>query len=109
MASLLPTTSRYEWYRRKGIVDLPYPRIDARRRGALTKSMRALDLADVTPMIAKPFSPGQRVSGRGSGARAPVIRQGVDRLVHQRQLRRSAAGCAGAACGAQAGRDTSRA
>ena len=35
---------------------------------------------------------GQRVSGRGGRARAPDVRQGDDRIVHQRQLRRSARG-----------------
>jgi 3-isopropylmalate/(R)-2-methylmalate dehydratase large subunit len=45
------------WYREKGIVDLPYPRIapgpDA--RFAIDESFA---LGDVAPMIAKPFSPG---------------------------------------------------
>jgi 3-isopropylmalate/(R)-2-methylmalate dehydratase large subunit len=47
----------YEWYRHKGVVDLPYPRVtpggDARYEIDET-----LDLTDVRPMIAKPFSPG---------------------------------------------------
>jgi homoaconitase/3-isopropylmalate dehydratase large subunit len=45
------------WYRAKGIVDLPYPPVqpgvDARYEMDET-----LDLSDVRPMIAKPFSPG---------------------------------------------------
>ena len=45
--------------------------------------------------------PRQRVSGGGGRARAHHVRQGDDRLVHQRQLRRSAAGGARAARGAR--------
>ncbi|MDQ3213817.1 MAG: aconitase family protein, partial [Acidobacteriota bacterium] len=46
-----------EWYRNKGLADLPYPLI---RPGAdaVYAIDEAVDLADVTPMIAKPFSPG---------------------------------------------------
>ena len=46
-----------DWYRRKGIVDLPYPRISpgAEARYAIDE---AIDLEAVRPMIAKPFSPG---------------------------------------------------
>ena len=46
-----------EWYRQKGIVDLSYPRI---RPGADAQYDidERLDLGDVRPMIAKPFSPG---------------------------------------------------
>ena len=46
-----------EWYRRKGITDLPYPPI-----GPGVEASYALDetveLGEVKPMIAKPFSPG---------------------------------------------------
>ena len=46
-----------EWYRRKGIGDLPYPLV---RPGAdaIYAIDETLDLSDVRPMIAKPFSPG---------------------------------------------------
>ncbi len=46
-----------DWYRQKGIADLPYPRIAAgeNARYAIDES---LDLSQVMPMIAKPFSPG---------------------------------------------------
>jgi homoaconitase/3-isopropylmalate dehydratase large subunit len=47
----------YEWYRRKGIVDLPYPRVRAGDEAAYEID-ETFDLADVRPMIAKPFSPG---------------------------------------------------
>jgi 3-isopropylmalate/(R)-2-methylmalate dehydratase large subunit len=47
----------YEWYSRKGVTALPYPRIapGARARYEIDET---LDLSDVRPMIAKPFSPG---------------------------------------------------
>ncbi len=47
----------YEWYRRKGVTALPYPRI-APGMGAHYEIDESIDLADVRPMIAKPFSPG---------------------------------------------------
>ena len=94
------TRSRYDWYRQKGIATLPYPRIapgaDARvrdRRSSRSDRRAADDRQAVQP--------GQRVSGRGGRARAHHVRQGDDRIVHQRQLRRSAAGGAGAARGAR--------
>ena len=46
-----------EWYRRKGIVDLPYPRMTP-GQDAIYEIDETLDLVDVRPMIAKPFSPG---------------------------------------------------
>jgi 3-isopropylmalate/(R)-2-methylmalate dehydratase large subunit len=52
-----PDATTYDWYREKGIPELPYPAIvpgdDARY--AIDES---LDLSAVVPMIAKPFSPG---------------------------------------------------
>ena len=47
----------YDWYRRKGVVDLPYPRIAA-GADAVYEIDETLDLREVRPMIAKPFSPG---------------------------------------------------
>ena len=46
-----------EWYRRKGIADLPYPRVTPGVDAAYEID-ETIDLADVRPMIAKPFSPG---------------------------------------------------
>jgi 3-isopropylmalate/(R)-2-methylmalate dehydratase large subunit len=46
-----------EWYRRKGIVALPYPEITPGAEAHYDID-ETLDLADVRPMIAKPFSPG---------------------------------------------------
>ena len=47
----------YEWYRRKGITDLPYPPITAGEE-AVYEIDETIDLVEVRPMIAKPFSPG---------------------------------------------------
>jgi 3-isopropylmalate/(R)-2-methylmalate dehydratase large subunit len=46
-----------EWYRRKGITRLPYPRVVAGADAKYEIDER-LDLDAVRPMIAKPFSPG---------------------------------------------------
>jgi 3-isopropylmalate/(R)-2-methylmalate dehydratase large subunit len=46
-----------EWYRLKGIADLPYPSI-APGVDAVFEIDEAFDLSAVQPMIAKPFSPG---------------------------------------------------
>jgi 3-isopropylmalate/(R)-2-methylmalate dehydratase large subunit len=45
------------WYRAKGMNDLPYPGLQPGDR-ARYEVDETLDLRDVTPMIAKPFSPG---------------------------------------------------
>jgi len=45
------------WYRTKGIANLPYPRV-APGADAVYAIDETLDLSDVRPMIAKPFSPG---------------------------------------------------
>ena len=57
-----------------------------------TRSTKSCRSTDVVPMIAKPFSPGNAFPAGGGRARANHVRQGADRLVHQRQLRRSAPG-----------------
>jgi 3-isopropylmalate/(R)-2-methylmalate dehydratase large subunit len=45
------------WYRAKGISDLPYPAIQPGPE-AIYELDETLDLSDIAPMIAKPFSPG---------------------------------------------------
>jgi 3-isopropylmalate/(R)-2-methylmalate dehydratase large subunit len=52
-----PDDATYAWYREKGMTDLPYPAI---RPGAnaVYAIDETLDLSEVVPMIAKPFSPG---------------------------------------------------
>jgi 3-isopropylmalate/(R)-2-methylmalate dehydratase large subunit len=52
-----PDEITYEWYRRKGVTDLPYPAFGP-GVDAVFDLDESLDLADVRPMIAKPFSPG---------------------------------------------------
>jgi len=47
----------YAWYASKGVRDLPYPRIGP-GADARYEIDETLSLADVQPMIAKPFSPG---------------------------------------------------
>jgi 3-isopropylmalate/(R)-2-methylmalate dehydratase large subunit len=47
----------YEWYRRKGLTGLPYPPVTP-GADAVYAIDETIDLADVRPMIAKPFSPG---------------------------------------------------
>ena len=45
------------WYRAKGISDLPYPRVAA-GADARYEIDETLDLSEIAPMIAKPYSPG---------------------------------------------------
>jgi len=45
------------WYREKGMTDLPYPPVRA-GANAVYEIDESFHLGDVTPMIAKPFSPG---------------------------------------------------
>jgi 3-isopropylmalate/(R)-2-methylmalate dehydratase large subunit len=52
-----PDDITYAWYRAKGIADLPYPPF-APGADAVYAIDETIDLADVMPMIAKPFSPG---------------------------------------------------
>jgi 3-isopropylmalate/(R)-2-methylmalate dehydratase large subunit len=52
-----PDEVTYAWYRAKGITDLPYPPF-APGADAVYAIDETIDLADVMPMIAKPFSPG---------------------------------------------------
>ena len=54
-------------------------------------------------MIAKPFSPGNAFPAEEVARGAPHVRQGDDRIVHQRQLRRSAVRRARRSRGARAG------
>ena len=46
-----------DWYRRKGITELPYPRTVAAERVAWDID-ETLDLSELVPVIAKPFAPG---------------------------------------------------
>jgi 3-isopropylmalate/(R)-2-methylmalate dehydratase large subunit len=46
-----------DWYRRKEITDLPYPRFEPGERVAWEID-ETLDLSELVPLIAKPFAPG---------------------------------------------------
>jgi 3-isopropylmalate/(R)-2-methylmalate dehydratase large subunit len=52
-----PDETTYAWYREKGMATLPYPPI-APGANAVYEIDEVLDLSDIAPMIAKPFSPG---------------------------------------------------
>jgi 3-isopropylmalate/(R)-2-methylmalate dehydratase large subunit len=52
-----PDDITYAWYRAKGITELPYPAF-APGADAVYAIDETIDLRDVVPMIAKPFSPG---------------------------------------------------
>ena len=52
-----PDELTHEWYRKKGITDLPYPDF-APGENAQYEIDETLDLSTIAPMIAKPFSPG---------------------------------------------------
>jgi 3-isopropylmalate/(R)-2-methylmalate dehydratase large subunit len=52
-----PDDITYAWYRAKGITELPYPPF-APGADAVYAIDETIDLRDVMPMIAKPFSPG---------------------------------------------------
>ncbi len=52
-----PDDITYAWYRAKGIAELPYPSF-APGADAQYAIDETIDLRDVMPMIAKPFSPG---------------------------------------------------
>jgi 3-isopropylmalate/(R)-2-methylmalate dehydratase large subunit len=52
-----PDELTVDWYRSKGITDLPYPLVRPGAR-AVYEIDETFDLSSVAPMIAKPFSPG---------------------------------------------------
>ena len=52
-----PDDITYAWYRKRGMTDLPYPRI-APGTEARYEIDETLDLAEIVPFIAKPFAPG---------------------------------------------------
>jgi 3-isopropylmalate/(R)-2-methylmalate dehydratase large subunit len=52
-----PDEITYGWYQKKGVTELPYPPFSP-GADAVYEIDEAFDLADVQPMIAKPFSPG---------------------------------------------------
>ncbi len=89
-----PDDMTYAWYRAKGVADFPYAAI-APGQDAVYAIDETLDLTAIVPDDRQAIQSGQRVPGGGSGNRAPRLRQGAHRFVHERELRRSAAGGAG--------------
>ena len=73
------------WYAAKGIVDLPYPRVSP-GADARYEIDEELSLDAVAPMIAKPFSPGNAFPADEVAHGTNSVRQGADRILHQRQL-----------------------
>ena len=91
-----PTRSPTPGSASKGIDDCPI-RASRPARTRATRSTRTLDSTDDRADDREAVQPRERVPRRGGRARAPHVRQGDDRLVHERRLRRSAAGRARAA------------
>jgi len=56
-----PDAITLDWYRSKGVSELPYPAFSP-GAGAHYELDETIDLSDVTPMVAKPFSPGNAFS-----------------------------------------------
>jgi len=52
-----PDEITYAWYRSKGIPTLPYPPIQPGKNASYQMD-ESLDLSNIAPMIAKPYSPG---------------------------------------------------
>jgi 3-isopropylmalate/(R)-2-methylmalate dehydratase large subunit len=52
-----PDAITYDWYRKKGFTDLPYPQLSPGAQAAYAVD-ETIELDAVQPMIAKPFSPG---------------------------------------------------
>ena len=75
------------WFAARGIA-LPYPAVapGAEARYEIDES---LDLGDVVPMVAKPFSPGNAYPADEVSKRAHHVRQGADRLVRAAATRTS--------------------
>jgi 3-isopropylmalate/(R)-2-methylmalate dehydratase large subunit len=55
-----PDEITYEWYRQKGMGELPYPEI-VPGRDAVYEVLEVVELSEIVPMVAKPFSPGNAV------------------------------------------------
>ncbi len=55
-----PDDITYEWFRKKGMKDLAYPEI-VPGRDAMYQELEVFELADIVPMVAKPYSPGNAI------------------------------------------------
>ena len=86
-----PDEITYAWYRAKGMTELPVS-ANRVRRGRVFAIDEELPLDGVEADDRQAVQPGKRVPRRGGCARTHDVRQGADRIVHQRQLRRPAVG-----------------
>ncbi len=102
-----PDEITYDWYRGKGITDLPYPPISPGAQAVyeIDESHRSLRRQADDRQAVQSW---ERVPRRGGRARARHVRQSDDRLVHERQLRRPASGRARAGWRAIEGVEESR-
>jgi len=55
-----PDDITYQWYRAKGMAELPYPKITPGEE-ARYEIDEEIEISDIVPMVAKPFSPGNAV------------------------------------------------
>jgi len=55
-----PDDITYEWFRNKGMKDLAYPEI-VPGRDAVYEELEVFELADIVPMVARPYSPGNAI------------------------------------------------
>jgi 3-isopropylmalate/(R)-2-methylmalate dehydratase large subunit len=55
-----PDDITYEWFQKKGMKDLAYPEI-VPGRDAVYEELEVFELADIVPMVARPYSPGNAI------------------------------------------------
>jgi 3-isopropylmalate/(R)-2-methylmalate dehydratase large subunit len=55
-----PDEITYDWFRDKGMDELPYPEI-VPGRDAVYEDLEVFELSEIVPMISKPYSPGNAV------------------------------------------------
>jgi 3-isopropylmalate/(R)-2-methylmalate dehydratase large subunit len=58
-----PDEITFDWFREKGMTNLPYPEI-VPGRDAVYEDLEVFELSEIVPMVAKPFSPGNAVPAR---------------------------------------------
>jgi 3-isopropylmalate/(R)-2-methylmalate dehydratase large subunit len=58
-----PDEITYDWFRGKGMDELPYPEV-VPGRDAVYEDLEVFELSEIVPMISKPYSPGNAVSAK---------------------------------------------
>ena len=104
-----PDDITYEWYRRKGITELAVPAVHSRCAQPVSRLDEAFDLADVRPMIAKPFSPGNAFPAEEVARERITFDKAMIGSCTNGSLRRPAAGGLRSARRARAGCEEGRA